>query len=174
MMRNGGIKKNRSAAQEGSYWLLDLTLNGRKIRRRVPPTRTLLDFLRIDMGLTGTKGACLEGECGSCYVLVDGKPVNSCLMLAPQAQDRHVVTIEGISPDKSLSVLQQVFIDHGAVQCGYCTPGLIIVAKSLFDTTPKPTREQLVSAIEGNLCRCTGYGKILVALNSAADALGMK
>jgi aerobic-type carbon monoxide dehydrogenase small subunit (CoxS/CutS family) len=173
MTKRDGTRK-KPGQEPDSLWTLELTLNGKKIRRRVSPTRTLLDFLRIDMELTGTKGACLEGECGSCYVLVDGKPMNSCLMLAPQAQNRDVVTIEGISTDGRLSALQQAFIDQGAVQCGYCTPGLIIAAKALFDRSPRPTREQLLSAIEGNLCRCTGYSKILLALHSAADALGMK
>ncbi len=138
------------------------------------PTQTLLDFLRIEMGLTGTKGACLEGECGSCYVLVDGKPMNSCLMLAPQVQDRNVTTIEGFARNNKLDVIQQKFVECGAVQCGYCTPGLIVAAKALLNVNPHPSREEFLVGMEGNICRCTGYSKILRACELAAEELGLK
>jgi carbon-monoxide dehydrogenase small subunit len=148
-----------------------MELNGRKVRARVEPNQTLLDFLRTELRLTGTKGACLEGECGSCYVLVDGRPMNSCLMLAPQAHDRKVTTIEGLAAGGELDVLQQKFIECGAVQCGYCTPGLIMAAKALLSLKRRPTRDEFVTALEGNICRCTGYGKILRAVEEAAASL---
>ena len=159
---------------KGRLWSLKFTLNGKKVSAQVPPTRTLLDFLRLELGLTGTKGACLEGECGSCYVLVDGKPMNSCLMLAPQVQDREVTTIEGLAHSKKLDVIQQKFIDCGAVQCGYCTPGLILAAKALLAENTHPTREEFLAGMEGNICRCTGYNKILRACEQAADEMGLK
>lgn len=155
-------------------WPLQFKLNGKKVTKRVNPTQTLLDFLRIEMGLTGTKGACLEGECGSCYVLVDGKPMNSCLMLAPQVQDRQVTTIEGLAHGTKLDVIQEKFVDCGAVQCGYCTPGLILAAKALLLENPRPTREEFLVAMEGNICRCTGYSKILRACELAAHEMGLR
>src|SRR5438309_2002002 len=120
-------RRSQSAATD-SLWPLRCTINRKKISKKVKPTQTLLDFLRLELGLTGTKGACLEGECGSCYVLVDGRPMNSCMMLAPQVHDRQVTTIEGLAKGKKLDVIQQKFIECGAVQCGYCTPGLIMAA----------------------------------------------
>jgi carbon-monoxide dehydrogenase small subunit len=155
-------------------WPLKFTLNGKRVSKNVNPTQTLLDFLRIEMGLTGTKGACLEGECGSCYVLVDGRPMNSCMMLAPQVQDREVVTIEGLAHGTKLDVLQQKFIECGAVQCGYCTPGLIMAAKALLNENRHPSREEFLVGMEGNICRCTGYNKILRACELAADEMRLK
>lgn len=166
--------KKISPTNGGGLWSLRFTLNGKKVSAKVQPTQTLLDFLRMEMGLTGTKGACLEGECGSCYVLVDGKPMNSCLMLAPQVQDRNVVTIEGFAHNKKLDVIQQKFVDCAAVQCGYCTPGLIVAAKALLTENPHPTREEFLVGMEGNICRCTGYNKILRACELAADEMGLK
>ena len=157
-----------------ALWPLRFTLNGKRVSKSVKPTQTLLDCLRLEFGLTGTKGACEEGECGSCYVLVDGKPMNSCMMLAPQVQDRAVVTIEGLAKGKKLDVIQQKFIECGAVQCGYCTPGLILAAKALLTENPHPTREEFLVGMEGNICRCTGYNKILRACELAADAMGLK
>jgi len=167
-------RKKGAVVNGGGLWPLRFTLNGKKVSAKVQPTQTLLDFLRIEMGLTGTKGACLEGECGSCYVLVDGKPMNSCLMLAPQAQDRTVITIEGFAHNKKLDVIQQKFVECGAVQCGYCTPGLIVAAKALLTENPHPTREEFLVGMEGNICRCTGYSKILQACELAADEMGLK
>jgi carbon-monoxide dehydrogenase small subunit len=166
--------KKTLPANGGSQWPLRFTLNGKKVSAKVQPTQTLLDFLRIELGLTGTKGACLEGECGSCYVLVDGKPMNSCLVLTPQVQDRKVVTIEGFAHNKKLDVIQQKFVDCAAVQCGYCTPGLIVAAKALLTENPHPTREEFLVGMEGNICRCTGYNKILRACELAADEMGLK
>jgi len=162
------------AQKRSSLWPLRFKLNGKNVSAKAQPTQTLLDFLRIEMGLTGTKGACLEGECGSCYVLVDGKPMNSCMMLTPQVQDRNVTTIEGFAHNKKLDVIQQKFVKCGAVQCGYCTPGLIVAAKALLTENPHPTREEFLVGMEGNICRCTGYGKILRACELAADEMGLK
>ena len=165
--------KKAAKTKLAGLWPLRFTLNGRKVSANVRPTQTLLDFLRIEMGLTGTKGACLEGECGSCYVLVDGKPMNSCLMLVAQAQDRNVTTIEGFAHNKKLDVIQQKFVECGAVQCGYCTPGLIVAAKALLTENPHPSREEFLVGMEGNICRCTGYSKILRACELAADEMGL-
>ena len=160
-------------AKTDNLWPLRFKLNGKPVAKRVKPTQTLLDFLRLELGLTGTKGACLEGECGSCYVLVDGRPMNSCMMLVPQVQDREVVTIEGLAKGSKLDVVQQKFIECGAVQCGYCTPGLILAAKALLAKNAHPTREEFLVGMEGNICRCTGYNKILRACELAADALSL-
>ncbi len=167
------MKKNAKAKARDGLWPLRCTINGKKISKKVRPEQTLLDFLRLELNLTGTKGACLEGECGSCYVLVDGRPMNSCMMLAAQAQDRKVVTIEGLAKGSKLDVIQQKFVECGAVQCGYCTPGLILAAKALLEENPHPTREEFLVGMEGNICRCTGYSKILRACELAADAMSL-
>ena len=146
---------------------ITFSLNGSPRTVEADPTMTLLELLRMEIGLMGTKGACLEGECGSCTVMLDGKPVNSCLVLAGQVQDRDVLTIEGLAQDGSLHILQQKFIETGAVQCGYCTPGLIMAAKDILDNNPMATEEQFLTALEGNICRCTGYAKIVEAVRGA-------
>jgi len=166
--------RTRPRSPRQKLWSVRLVLNGRKVRANVPPSRTLLDFLRVDCGLTGTKGACLEGECGSCYVLVDGRPMNACLMLAPQVEGRSVVTIEGLANGPELHVLQQKFVECGAVQCGYCTPGLILAACALLDGRRSGGRDELMAALEGNLCRCTGYNTIVRAVEEAAAAMGLR
>ncbi len=143
------------------------TLNGKPVEIEADPQQTLLELLRMEIGLMGTKGACLEGECGSCTVLVDGKPMNSCLIMAGQANGRAVTTIEGLATDGTLHILQSKFIEAGAVQCGYCTPGLILAAKDILDNQPGCTEEQFLTAMEGNICRCTGYSKILDAIRQA-------
>lgn len=150
---------------------VNMWVNGRTVRAEVPATRTLLEFLREDLGLTGTKEGCGKGECGACTVLVDGKPVNSCLMLAYQADGKQVVTIEGLERDGSLHPIQEAFVTEGAVQCGFCTPGMIMSAKALLDANPSPTRDEIRQAISGNLCRCTGYAKIIRAIEVAAARL---
>ena len=184
--RNDKPTTRRSQSAATATWQLRFKLNGKRVSKNVKPTQTLLDFLRLEMDLTGTKGACEEGECGSCYVLVDGKPMNSCMMLAPQVQDRDVVTIEGLAKGKpsrrdaegrgrqKLDIIQQKFIDCGAVQCGYCTPGLILAAKALLTENPHPSREEFLVGMEGNICRCTGYNKILRACELAADEMKLK
>ena len=147
---------------------LHCTVNGRPIDRDVEQNRTLLDFLRDDLGLTGTKGSCLEGECGSCTVVLDGMAVNSCLVLAAQVEGRGVETIEGLAHGYKLHVLQEKFLASGAAQCGYCTPGLIMAAKALLDANPNLTEQAFFEGMEGNICRCTGYAAIAEAIQAAA------
>lgn len=146
---------------------LKCTINGRTIERSVDLDRTLLDFLRDDLGLTGTKGSCLEGECGSCTVILDGAAVNSCLVLAAQTQVRAVETIEGLANGDKLHVLQDKFLASGAAQCGYCTPGLIMAAKVMLDNDPNPSEQAFFEGMEGNICRCTGYAAICEAIHAA-------
>jgi carbon-monoxide dehydrogenase small subunit len=147
---------------------LTLTINGERHEVLTEPHRTLLDVLRVDLGLTGTKENCLEAECGVCTVLLDRRAVNSCIVLAAQCQGREVVTIEGLARDGALDPLQQAFIDHGAVQCGYCIPGMILSAKAFLEERPGSTEAEVREALAGNLCRCTGYQKIADAVLAAA------
>lgn len=148
-----------------------LTINGQSYDVSTAPNETLLDFLRYRLGLVGTKNGCDSGACGACTVLVDGKAVNSCLVLAAEVNGASITTIEGISRDGELHPLQQAFIDNGVVQCGFCVPGMIMAAKSLLDEEPRPSEEDIRSAIAGNLCRCTGYLSIIRAIAAAAEAL---
>ena len=145
-----------------------MTVNGRRYKLSVDPLRTLLEVLREDLGFTGVKVGCEKGECGACTVLLNGKPVNSCLILAVEADGSSILTIEGLSKDGVLHPLQEAFIKHGAVQCGYCTPGMILSAKVLLDENPNPSELDVREAISGNLCRCTGYAKIVKAILDAA------
>jgi len=146
-------------------------VNGRPVELTVAPNRRLLDVLRDDLGLTGTKEGCGEGECGACTVLLDGRPVNSCLVLAPEASGKKIVTIEGLSEDGRLHPIQQAFLEAGAVQCGFCTPGMILAAAALLEENPRPDERAIRTAISGNLCRCTGYVKIVEAVRLAAVKL---
>ena len=148
---------------------LEIKVNGVHYSLEVEPRKTLLELLREDLNLTGAKEGCGLGECGTCTVLLDGKPVKSCITLAIQAGGREVTTIEGVErPDGSLHPIQQAFINHGAIQCGFCTPGMVLSAKALTDTNPHPTELEVRQAIAGNLCRCTGYQKIVEAILSAS------
>lgn len=151
--------------------LLSLTVNGNDFELLVSPERTLLDVLRRDLGLTGTKENCREAECGVCTVLVDGEAVNSCVLLAVQCRGRRITTVEGLTEDDTLHPLQTAFLKHGAVQCGYCIPGMILTAKAYLDRNPCPTEGQVREALAGVLCRCTGYQKIIAAVLAAAEAL---
>lgn len=144
-------------------------VNGQTEHATVPATMTLLDLLRDRLALTGTKEGCGIGECGACTVLLDGEPITSCLMLAVEADGHAIETIEGEDVDGDLSVLQQAFIDAGAIQCGFCTPGMIMSARGLLNRTSNPSDEEIVEAIAGNLCRCTGYEAIIAAIRLAAD-----
>lgn len=143
-------------------------MNGDSYEVFVEPSRTLLEVLRDELSLTGAKEGCGQGECGSCTVLIDGRPELACLMLAATAQDHEIVTIEGLADANILDPLQESFIEHGAIQCGYCTPGMILSAKALLNRTPHPTREEIKRGIAGNLCRCTGYQKIVDAIETAS------
>jgi aerobic carbon-monoxide dehydrogenase small subunit len=156
--------------------LIELDINGERHEVAVEPHATLLEVLRGPLGLTGTKENCLEAECGVCTVLLDGQAVNSCILLACQAQGRRIVTIEGIGEPERLHPLQAAFIEHGAVQCGYCIPGMILTAKAFLDETPGrvPSRDEIREAISGTLCRCTGYQKIVDAIEAAAVRLAKR
>jgi carbon-monoxide dehydrogenase small subunit len=147
-------------------------VNGEQTTVHVEPTKTLLDVLREDLFLTGTKRGCDSGECGACTVLLNGQAVHSCLILAAELDGKDVLTIEGLSKDrKELHPLQKAFIEKGAVQCGFCTPGLIMTAKALLDENPNPTEEEVRYDVSGNLCRCTGYSKIVEAILTAAEEI---
>ena len=150
---------------------ITVTVNGEAYERTVAMNRTLLDFLRNELYLTGTKEGCNEGECGACTVLLDDKPVNSCMVLAVEAHNKEVLTVEGLAKDGELHPLQKALIDAGAVQCGYCIPGILMSAVALLDRYPNPTREQIRRGIEGNICRCGGYEKIIDAIGCAAAAM---
>ena len=153
---------------------IEFTINGKHRKIIVNPNELLLNVIREDLGLTGTKYGCGTGECGACTVLVGGEPVLSCLTLAVTVDKKEVTTIEGIGTDENPHPLQQTFVEAGAIQCGYCTPGMILSAKALLDKNPNPTEDEIKRAIEGNLCRCTGYVKVIEAIKLAAKRMGMK
>jgi len=153
---------------------LHFEINGVVREIDAPPMKRLLDVLREDLCLTGTKEGCGEGECGACSVIVDGEVINSCLVPICQLQGANVLTVEGLSRDGRLDPLQQAFLECGATQCGICTPGMLISARSLLDVNPRPTREEIRTAIAGNLCRCTGYIKIIDAIERTAETYGLR
>jgi carbon-monoxide dehydrogenase small subunit len=152
---------------------ITVTVNGAVERLEVPSNMTLLQMLRDKLALTGTKNGCEAGECGACTVLVDGEPFNSCMMLAVETDGREVVTIEGLAPEGRLSPLQEAFVEHNAVQCGFCTPGMLIAATALLRRNPNATEEEIKEALVGNLCRCTGYVRIIDAIQAAAGKGGV-
>jgi carbon-monoxide dehydrogenase small subunit len=147
---------------------LEMTVNGDRVRRAAAPGRTLLEFLRYDLGLTGSKQGCDKGDCGACTVVVDGRPVLSCITLALEARGRSVETVESLAVKGVLHPLQDAFVRYGAAQCGFCTPGILMSAKALVDKPGVPSREDIKLALAGNLCRCTGYTKIVDAVEDAA------
>jgi carbon-monoxide dehydrogenase small subunit len=148
--------------------ILRMKVNGRSVEVAVEPTWTLLRVLREELRLTGTKKGCEQGDCGACVVMMNGKTVNSCLVLALQAESKEIETVEGLGTADNLHPLQKSFVEHGAVQCGFCTPGMLMSAKAVLHETPKPTRERIKAGISGNLCRCTGYAKIIEAIEAAS------
>ena len=150
---------------------ITLTVNNTIHKIESMPNRTLLSVLREDLGLTGTKEGCGVGECGACAVLMDGEPVNSCLVLIGQADGHSITTIEGLAHNGKPHPLQKSFVEHGAVQCGFCTPGMIIASKALLDKNPEPEKEEIREALAGNICRCTGYTKIVEAVQAAAKEI---
>jgi carbon-monoxide dehydrogenase small subunit len=156
-------------AAEGEKTSMTLTVNGEPRTLKVYPHYTLLDVLRDELGLTGTKECCTMGECGACTVLLDGRAVDACLVLALEAEDAEVITIEGLASHGKLDILQQAFLDKGAVQCGFCVPGMVMSAKYLLNTNPHPTREEVQEALAGNLCRCAGYYRILEAVAAVSE-----
>jgi carbon-monoxide dehydrogenase small subunit len=151
---------------------IELTVNGREVSLEIPPQMTLLDLLRDWLSLKGVKRSCDLQVCGACTILVDGHAVSSCTYLAYEARGADVLTIEGLADGNTLHPMQQAFIDNGALQCGFCTPGMILAAKSLLDETPRPSEEKVKEYMEGNICRCTGYRKILEAILDAAGKSG--
>jgi carbon-monoxide dehydrogenase small subunit len=150
---------------------IQFSVNREQVQVSVGGSETLLDCLRNQLGLTGTKKGCDQGDCGACTVLVDGTPVNSCLMLALEAEGRDITTIEGLAKEDGLHPLQEAFISHNAVQCGFCTPGMILTAAALLKENPHPTEREIRHYLQGNLCRCTGYSKIVEAVQAAAQGL---
>jgi carbon-monoxide dehydrogenase small subunit len=148
-----------------------ISVNGNWIEREVRPDRLLLDFLREDLGLTGTKKGCEEGECGACTILMNGKTVVSCLVPVVKADGAEILTVEGMAEEGRLHPLQEAFWEEGAVQCGYCTPGMLLSAKGLLDENSVPRVEEVKEAISGNLCRCTGYSKIVQAIQKASEKM---
>lgn len=148
--------------------LVKLFVNGERYQVALPPNRTLLDALREDLNLTGTKHGCDDGDCGACTVLVNGRPVLSCMMLAVCHQNEEITTIEGLAERGQLDRVQEAFCDEGGMQCGYCTPGMILSVKALLNNNPNPNEEEIRTAISNNLCRCTGYTKIIKAVQKAA------
>jgi carbon-monoxide dehydrogenase small subunit len=150
--------------------LITLTVNGNKYEVAIEPRQSLLQVLREELHLTGTKEGCSEGECGACTVFLDGQTVDSCLIFALEANGRDVVTIEGLATGETLHPLQKAFAEYGGVQCGFCTPGMILAAKALLDSNPHPTEADIRQGIAGNLCRCTGYVKIVEAIKAVANS----
>ena len=153
---------------------IELTVNGERLRLDVPANWRLIDLLRRDLEMTGTHEGCGEGDCGSCTVIVDGQAVNSCLMLAVEADRCEVQTIEGLSKSGELHPIQEAFIREGAIQCGFCTPGMIMASKALLNKNPRPAEEQVRRALQGNLCRCTGYKKIVKAVLAVGEDRKLK
>jgi carbon-monoxide dehydrogenase small subunit len=147
---------------------ITVTVNGAQERLNVASNMTLLQMLREELGLTGTKNGCEAGECGACTVLLGGEPVNSCMMLAVEADGQEILTVEGLAPEGQLSPLQEAFVKHNAVQCGYCTPGMLMTAHALLQRNPHPSEQEIKEALVGNLCRCTGYVRIINAIEDAA------
>lgn len=153
---------------------VSINVNGINYTKEIDPSIRLIDFLRDELKLKGTKEGCGEGECGACTVILNGKAINSCLMLASSAHEKNVITIEGISDKDKLHPIQEAFMEVGAIQCGYCTPGMILSAKALLDKKPNASEEEIKVALSGNLCRCTGYKKIIQAVMLAQDKLNNK
>ncbi|MEN8076227.1 (2Fe-2S)-binding protein [Clostridioides difficile] len=153
---------------------VSINVNGVNYSKDIDPSLRLIDFLRDELKLKGTKEGCSEGECGACTVILNGKTINSCLMLASSADGKNVVTIEGVADKDKLHPIQEAFMEVGAVQCGYCTPGMILSAKALLDKNPNAKEEEIKVALSGNLCRCTGYKKIIQAVMLAEDKLNNK
>ena len=153
---------------------IQFTLNGARVNREVPNHRLLLDLLRDEIGVTGTKEGCGTGDCGACTVFLNGKPVNSCLILSGELEGADIVTIEGLKVGPKLHPIQKAFIQDGGAQCGYCTPGMLMMSKALLDENQNPTEDEIRYALSGNLCRCTGYAKIIQAVQDAAAELRAK
>ncbi|MBI2358929.1 MAG: (2Fe-2S)-binding protein [Deltaproteobacteria bacterium] len=165
------MAEGRLKAEQRQFIPVTFTLNGKPQEIQVEPHELLIDVIRNRFGFTGTKRSCDVQVCGACTVLVDGRPLSSCTFLAFEARGRDVLTIEGLAQNGKLHPLQQAFIEHGGFQCGFCTPGMILAAKSLLDQNANPTRQEIIHFMDGNICRCTGYKKILESIQAAAKTL---
>ncbi len=163
-----------SNADASAQLQISMKVNGQSVEATIEPRELLLDFLRDRLGLTGAKRSCDVQVCGTCTVLLDGRPVSACSTLAYEARDRELLTIEGLAEGDELHPLQQSFVEQSALQCGFCTPGMILAAKSLLEEIPHPTRQQMQHYLKGNLCRCTGYWSILEAVDQAAHRLQLE
>ena len=148
---------------------IEIKVNGHDYELEIQPWRTLLEVLRDHLNLTGTKQSCAEGHCGACTVIVNGEAVNACLMLAMEAQGKEIITIEGLAKGDELHPIQEAFVNHGAVQCGFCTPGLIMATKAFLEESPTPSDEEIKRVLAGHLCRCTGYVQVVESVQAAAD-----
>jgi carbon-monoxide dehydrogenase small subunit len=151
--------------------MVNFELNGADVSFEAPDTMTLLDMLRIELGVTSVKKGCEQGECGACTVLIDGYPMTSCIILAPQVEGRHVCTIDGLAENPLMKELREAFMENGAVQCGFCTPGMLLSAYALLRDNKRPSEEEVKTAIEGNICRCTGYVAIIESILDAAERI---
>lgn len=169
--RPSGQKVGAVSCKANERMQIAITVNGDLRHATVRPKTTLLDLLRDELGLKGSNKGCGTGDCGACTVIIDGKAVNSCLVLALDAAGKEITTIEGLAPPGDLHPIQKAFIDLGAIQCGFCSPGMIMTAKAFLDRNPEPTEEDCKKAISGNLCRCTGYKKIIEAMQTAAEVM---
>ena len=165
------MAKGMSRRAEGQFIPISLTVNGTLREIEVEPHELLLDVIRDRLGLTGAKRSCDVQVCGACTLLLDGRPVSSCTLLAIEARGREVLTIEGLAQNGKLHPLQEAFIEHGGFQCGFCTPGMILTAKTLLDENPDPSEEEIIQFMQGNLCRCTGYKKIIESIMAAAKKM---
>ena len=150
---------------------IELTINGNAEAKDIAPWKTLLHALRDDFKLKGAKAYCYSGICGACTVLVDGEPVSSCIMLAAQANGKEVTTVEGLATEEGLHPIQQAFVDNQGLQCGYCTPGMVLLTKTLLEENPQPSKEEIARYLGGNICRCTGYARIVESVTAAAKAM---
>ena len=170
-MREGCMARVMSKRVEGQFIPISLTVNGTLREIEVEPHELLLDVVRDRLGLTGVKRSCDVQVCGACTLLLDGRPVSSCTLLAFEARGREVLTIEGLAQNGKLHPLQETFIEHGGLQCGFCTPGMILTAKTLLDENPDPTKEEIIQFMQGNICRCTGYKKIIESIVAAGKKM---
>ncbi len=150
---------------------ISFELNGKDVTVETRPNQTLVDLLRDELGITSVKKGCEQGECGACTLMVDGVAVTSCIVLAPQVEGRKVTTLDGLEDDPLMEKLRAAYVENGAVQCGFCTPGMLISSYALLKVNPKPTQEEVKIGIEGNICRCTGYTKIIAAIHDAAERM---
>jgi carbon-monoxide dehydrogenase small subunit len=165
------VDKSKETVMKRRKEIVELSVNGETYELAVEPQQTLIEVLRGFLGLTGTKEGCGTGECGSCTVLFDGEPVLACLMLAVECRNKNITTIEGLGNGREMTPVQESYLERGGVQCGFCTPGMVLATTALLNRNPKPSEEDINRALEGHLCRCTGYNKIVEAVHTAAEKI---